>query len=168
MQLRYDDTLGTINDEGTIFGHERYLAHVDFLFFYILDGLVGGLFIINDQSHLYAQRTGVGNTAQLAFVDIKYRHAQFEIHVFQRSVATVADYREHRFECRMQPVTATLLQRYTLLGKLPVRIQLDCKQVWNIHHIWHGAKIFTDAFFLSVRVCHRYSPACFLSSFGTF
>ena len=31
MQLRNDDALGTINDEGTVVGHQWEVAEIDFL-----------------------------------------------------------------------------------------------------------------------------------------
>ena len=37
MQLRYDDTLGSIDHESAVIGHERNLAHVDILLFDVFD-----------------------------------------------------------------------------------------------------------------------------------
>ncbi len=40
MQLRYDHSLNAVDHEGTVFGHERDLAHVHFLLFNIFDRLI--------------------------------------------------------------------------------------------------------------------------------
>ena len=41
VQLGYDHTLGTIDHEGTVFSHQGYFAHVDFLLLDVLDRLAG-------------------------------------------------------------------------------------------------------------------------------
>ena len=52
VQLGDDDALSTIDDEGTVGGHERQFAHVDFLLADILDDLIGaGLFVVNHQTY---------------------------------------------------------------------------------------------------------------------
>ena len=40
VQLRDNDTLGPINNESAILGHQRHFTHVHFLFFYIPDDLL--------------------------------------------------------------------------------------------------------------------------------
>ena len=44
--------------------------------------------------------------------------------------------------------------------KTPIRVQLNCEQVWNIHHWLKFTEILTNSLFLGVRVCHQQSPAC--------
>ena len=58
MQLRDDDALGAVDDEGAGVGHERNFAHVDFLLLHVLDGLLGGraVLVIDDKTHGHAQR----------------------------------------------------------------------------------------------------------------
>ena len=51
VQLRHDDTLGTINDKGTIFGHQRDLSQIYLLLSDILDRLIRRLFVINNQTN---------------------------------------------------------------------------------------------------------------------
>ncbi len=55
VQLRYHYPLGTIDDKGATIGHERNFAHVDFLLLDILDGLGGGLLIVEYQPDLDTQ-----------------------------------------------------------------------------------------------------------------
>ena len=59
MQLRDDDALGAVDDEGAVFGHERDLAHVDLLLLHVLDGLVRRLAVVDHQAHGHAQRRAV-------------------------------------------------------------------------------------------------------------
>ena len=159
VQLGDDNALGAIDHEGAVVGHQGNFPHVDFLLLDVLDGLAGGVLVVNDQTDLDPQRTGVGNAAQLTLIDIEHRRAELVVNVLQRRIAAVADDREHRFEGRVQAVVAALLEWYALLGELPVRIELDRKQVWNIHHVRQLAEVLANTFFLSVRVCHQYSPA---------
>ena len=163
MQLGNNHTLGAVDDEGAVVGHQGDFPHVDFLLLDVLDGLAGGVLVVDYQTHLDPQGTGISNATQLALADIKHRRAEFVVNVFQCRVAAVADDREHRFKGRVQAVVAALLEWYALLGELPVRIELDRKQVWNIHHVRQFAEVLANTFFLSVRVCHQYSPACLAS-----
>ncbi len=41
VQLRDDDALGAVDDEGAVLGHQRHLADVDFLLFHVLDRFFG-------------------------------------------------------------------------------------------------------------------------------
>ena len=56
MQLRYDDTLGAIDDESSIFGHQRHFAHINFLFLDILDRTVfsGSFLVVDDKTNQHA------------------------------------------------------------------------------------------------------------------
>ena len=95
MQLGDDNPLGAVDDEGAVFRHQGNLPHVDFLLLDVLDGLVGRVLVVDDQAHLDPQRAGIGDTAQLALIDVEYRCAQVVVHVLQCSVAAVADDGEH-------------------------------------------------------------------------
>src|SRR5690606_34202014 len=69
VQLGDDDALGTVDDEGTVLGHQGDFPHVDFLFLDVLDRLVRRLFVENDQTDFYPQRHGESHAAQHAFLD---------------------------------------------------------------------------------------------------
>ncbi len=85
MQLGHDDTLGTIDHKGTVFGHQGHFAHVDLLFTDILDGATGFL-VINDQTNPYAQRRSVGGTTNSTFFYIKNRLAELIAGILQRCI----------------------------------------------------------------------------------
>ena len=61
VQLGDDDPLGTIDDKGTVVGHERNFAHVDFLFLDVLDGAGSCFTVVQNQTNFNAQRRGVGH-----------------------------------------------------------------------------------------------------------
>src|SRR3546814_3520524 len=49
VQLRDDDALGAVDDEGAVVGHERDLAHVDLLLLHVLDGLARRLAVRSEE-----------------------------------------------------------------------------------------------------------------------
>ena len=58
VHLAYDHALCTVHDERAEFGHERHVAHVNVLFFDVLDGLCLGFLIDleHDEAQLHLQR----------------------------------------------------------------------------------------------------------------
>jgi hypothetical protein len=99
VELGNNNTLGTIDNEGTVLGHQGHFAHVDFLLFNVLDRLVGRFLIVNDKADLHPQRRCIGYAPKLAFLDIKNRLANTITDVFERGIARVTDNREYGFEC---------------------------------------------------------------------
>ncbi len=87
MQLRDDDAFGAVDDERAVVRHERNLAHVDFLLFHLLDGLLGRLLIHDDQARLGAQRGAVGKAALLALRNVERGRQQGEPDELQPRVA---------------------------------------------------------------------------------
>ncbi len=71
VQLRNDDTLGAIDDEGTRARHERNFAHVDFLFLHFLHGGLADFAVKQHQADLGSQGRGIGQTTLLTFLDIE-------------------------------------------------------------------------------------------------
>ncbi len=89
MQLRYDDALGSVDDESAVIGHQRHFAQIDFLFADVLDGLrsAAGLLIVDHEPNLDAYGCRVGKAAHLAFLDIEYRLTEPVTHIFKCRVA---------------------------------------------------------------------------------
>ena len=85
VHLRDDDAFGAVDDEGSVFGHQRDVAHVDILLLGIAQGaLAGGFVLVEDvkaQRHL--ERGGVGHVAVAAFLDVVLRRLDFVIDEFQ-------------------------------------------------------------------------------------
>jgi hypothetical protein len=69
MQLADDNTLGSVNDKGSVIGHEWDIAKVDFLLFYIPNALSIRLIILipNHETNRDLQRDSEGHSAFLTF-----------------------------------------------------------------------------------------------------
>ena len=83
VQLRNDNTLGTVDNEGTVVGHERDFAHVDFLFFNVFNGAFRRFALVDHQTQFHAQRCGIRHATDLTFFNIKNRFAQTVADVLQ-------------------------------------------------------------------------------------
>lgn len=103
MQLRNDNALGTIDNKGTIVGHERNFAHVDFLFFNVFYGAFWRFALIDHQTQFHAQRCRIGHATDLTLFHVKDRFTQAIADILQLRVAAVARNREYRTECSFSP-----------------------------------------------------------------
>src|SRR5690606_32793790 len=130
----HHDTLGAVDDERTALGHERDLAHVDFLLLNVLDDLGGGFFLVDDETDLDAQRAREGGTAQLALTHVEFGFAEAVADVFENGLAGVADDGEHGFEGGVEALIETLLGGKLRLGELLERINLDSQEIRDIHN----------------------------------
>ena len=148
VQLGNDNALGTIDDEGTILGHQGNLTHVDLLLANILDR-AGGLTVVDHQTNANSQRGRVCGAAQNTFLDVKHRLAKLIAGILQCSVARIAGNREHRTESSFQAFLEALVSRSALLQELTIGIKLDCEKVRHLHHSRELAEIFADPLFLS-------------------
>src|SRR5260370_26279262 len=161
MQLRHDDAIGAVDDEGAVVGHERQFAQIDLLFAHVLDGLLctAGLLIEHHQAYLDAQRGRVGQSAQLAFLDVEHRFAQAIAHVLERGVAGVAGNGAHTVEGGVQADFVALGLRDIRLQESPVRVQLDRQQIRRAENARPLAKVLTNALLFGERISHvRSSP----------
>ena len=161
MQLRDDDPLGAVDDEGAVLGHQRQFAEVHLLFAHVLDRLLGaaGLLVEHHQAHLDAQRCRVGQAAQLAFLDVEYRLAQAIAHVLERRIAGVAGNGEHAVESGVQADFVALGFRDIGLQESPVRIQLDRQQIRRAENARTLAEVLANALLFGERISHvRVSP----------
>ncbi|MCY1501411.1 hypothetical protein D9M68_354870 [compost metagenome] len=150
VQLGNDDALGTVDDEGTVLGHQGDFPHVDFLFLDVLDRFVRRFLVEDDQAHFYTQRDGEGHAAQHALLHVECRLAQAIADVFQGCVAGIADNRENGLEGRMQTDVTDLILACACLQEFAIGIQLDGQQIRHIHDVRQLAKVLADTFFLSV------------------
>ena len=94
VQLGHDYTFGTVDHEGTVFGHQGNLTHVDLLFADILDRTAGFL-VINDQTNPHAQRRGIGGATDNAFFNIKNRLAELVAGILQCRIPGITGDREY-------------------------------------------------------------------------
>ena len=72
VQLRDDDALGAVDDEGAALGHQRDLAEVDLLLLHVADRLDAGLLVDvpHDQADHDLDRRGERHAAGAALVDV--------------------------------------------------------------------------------------------------
>src|SRR6202035_4390652 len=156
MQLRHDDALGAVDDEGTVVGHERQLTEVYLLLTHVLDGLLcaAGLLVEDYEAHFDPQRGCVGQSAQLAFLDVEYRFTQPVAHVLERRIARIAGNGEHAVEGRVQADFVALGLRDIRLQKAPVRIQLNRQQIRRAENARTLAEVLTNALLFGERVGH--------------
>ena len=161
MQLRHDDALGTIDDEGAVVGHERQFAHVDFLLLDVLDllGARRGLLVIDDQTHQHAQRCCVSCATQLTLALIEHRLAKAVVDILERRVARVADDRENRLERGVQAEVVALIWLLIGLQEPAVGLDLRCQQERHLQNAGALAKVFADAFLFGERIGHACLPS---------
>ena len=72
VELRHDDALGAVDDEGAVVRHQRNVAEVDLLLLDVADGFDAGLgiFVPDDETDGDLERDRVGHTPLLALVDV--------------------------------------------------------------------------------------------------
>ena len=156
VQLGHDHALGAIDDERAVIGHERQLTEVDLLLADVLDGLLRArrILVEHHQSHLHAQRGGVGETTQLALLHIEHGIAEAIAHVFERRIARVAGDRENAVKRRVQTHLGALLLRHFGLQEALVGLQLDRKQIRHVQNALALAEVLANAFLLGKGIGH--------------
>jgi hypothetical protein len=156
VQLRDDDTLGAVDYERAVIGHQRHLAEIDLLLTDVLDLLLRArsFLIVDHEAHEHAQRRGVRQTSELALLDVEDRIAQAIAHVLERGVAGVADDREHAAKRGVQAHLGALRARNLLLQEFLIRIDLNRKEVGNVQDARQLPEVLADAFLLSKRIGH--------------
>ena len=142
-----------------IFGNHEFDYGPDFLARYIAG--FGGEGMSLDQPFISAN---LDFSAEPAFAEwIDEDVVRFEVTVPEADLVEVAQGPEGlgqgREDFAPRAVPRPLVEGNPVLGKFPVRIQLDRKHVRYIHYLRQNAEILAYTFFLSVRVCHQYSPA---------
>ena len=158
MQLRDDDALGAVDDEGAGVGHQGQFAHVDLLLLDVLDRLVRRLAVVDHQAHGNAQRRTVAHAARTALALVERRFAEAIVHVLQGGTAGVARNREYRFQRRMQALRLAVGGRDVVLQEFLVGINLDSQQEGHVKHRWALAEVLADSLLFSKRVGHGRIP----------
>ncbi|MNK72514.1 hypothetical protein D3C87_919930 [compost metagenome] len=152
VQLRHDDALGTVDDEGAVVGHQRDFAEIDLLLLHVLDGLGGRLAVVDHQAHGHAQRRAVAHAALTALALVEHRFAQLVTDVFQRGVAAVAGDREDRLQGGVQAQIAALGRIDVFLQEFTVGIHLDGEQERHFEDRALLAEILADTLLFGERI----------------
>jgi len=146
MHLRDDDTLGAVDDEGPVVGHERQVAHVDVLLLDVADAPRAGLLVDvpDDQPQRHPQRRGVGQAALLALIDVVFRLLELILHEVQRRpIGEILD-REDRFERLLQAVHAALVGARQHLQEKLVGLTLHLDEVGHRGDLGNAPECLAD------------------------
>ena len=152
VQLRHDDALGTVDDEGAVVGHQRDFAEVDLLLLHVLDGLGRRLAVVDHQAHGDAQRRAVAHATLAALALVEDRVAQLVADVFQRGIAAVAGDREHRLQGGVQAEVTALGRIDVFLKELAIGIHLDGQQERHFEDRALLAEVLADTLLFGERV----------------
>ena len=160
VQLRHDHTLGTVDDERALVGHQGHFAHVDLLLLHFLDHLGlrrRGLAVINDQLHLGAHGRGEGQTTGLAFAHVKSRLSQVVFNELHLHKTVVGDDREGGVECSLKAFDGSFLGCCICLQESGVCVLLHLQQIRNFEHAIAGAETFANSLAFGVGIGHEIS-----------
>ena len=146
MELGDDDALGTIDDEGTVFRHQRDLTKVDLLLFDITDRLIARLLvgIPNDQSDDHLDRRGESHSALTALIYVVLGLVEVIGNELQgRCLREVLD-REDTLEHALQTDIFPLIGGCVLLQKLVIRLLLDVDEVGDVNDLGDLRVVLAD------------------------
>ena len=153
VQLRDDDTLGAVDDEGAVVGHERHFAHVDLLLLDLLDRLGLRRFtVIDDHLQLGAHGRGIGQAALLALTRVEGRLGHVELDELHLHEAVVRHDREGGEEGGLQPLGLALGGWHVLLQERDVRLPLHRQQVGDVENALALAEALANPLALGVAV----------------
>mmetsp|Transcript_23362 Transcript_23362/g.55500 ORF Transcript_23362/g.55500 Transcript_23362/m.55500 type:complete len:350 (+) Transcript_23362:7583-8632(+) len=153
VQLRHDDALGAVHDEGAVVGHERHFAHVDLLLLDLLDRLrLRRLAVIDD--HLQARAHGgcVGQPPLLALTGIERRLGDVVLEELHLDEPVVRNDRERRQEGCLQALGLAFGRGHVLLEEGHVAVLLHREQVRDVENALALAEALADPLALGVAV----------------
>ena len=154
VQLRHDNAFCAIDNKRTGIGHERNLAHVDFLLLDLFDRGLGSLLIHDRQTHLGAQWSRKCQTALLTFLDVKRRFAQNITYKLQAGILGMTLDWKYALERGLQALALAHVGLCKFLQECCVGIELCCQQIGYGQYARTFGKALTDALLFSERVAH--------------
>ena len=134
VQLADDDPLGAVDDEGTLRGHERELAHVDFFF-------LGPLFVLEAEGHV--QRRAEGLAFALGLERAELGRANVIARVLEDHLLVVTRDGEDFAKDGLQTGILALGWRDALLQKFLVGIDLQLDEVGRFRGFLEFAEVET-------------------------
>src|SRR5207245_7419474 len=159
LQLADDDTLGAVDDEGPLVGHQGQLAEIDFLTALLPDRLGLGLLVVieDDEPERDLERNRERHSAVVALLHGVLGLAEVvRVELEQRVVVVVGD-RKHRLEERLQSELLTPVGRSVLLQEGFVRSLLNLDQVRDLDDRRDLAEVYAAAAPTLNRACHTLS-----------
>ena len=111
VQLAYDDTLGSVNNERAGLGHQRHLTHVGLVLTRLFNGGLCGLSVHNHEPNTGTQRCRIGQASLLALFDVKGRLAELKVNKLELGITVVANNRKDGAKGSLQAVVLALIGR---------------------------------------------------------
>ena len=153
MELAHDHTLGAVDHEGAVVGHERHFAHVDLLFLDLLDHLGRmRLTVIDDHLQLGAHGRSERQAALLALPHIEGRPGHVVFDEAHLDEPVVRDDRERGLEGRLQALELALGGRDVLLQKAHIGLALHRQQVRDLEDALTLAEALANSLAFGVAV----------------
>jgi hypothetical protein len=132
MELRDDDTLGPVDDEGAVLGHDGDFPEVDLLLLHVANGLRARGVVPGDQTDRHLEGRGVGHAALQALLHVVFRLVERVGHELERrGIVEVLD-RKDGVEDRLQADVLALLRLDVRLQEALEGLLLDLDQVRNL------------------------------------
>ncbi len=144
VHLGDDDALGAVDDESTVHGHERHVAHVDVLLLDVLDGAGAGFLVHfeDDQAQRHLERRREGHVALPALVDVILRLLEFVAHEFKaRRVGEIGD-RKYRLEDGLKPFLLAAALGLVHQEELIIGGLLDLDEIGHLRDFANAAEGF--------------------------
>ena len=156
VQLGDDNSLRAVDDERALLGHERDLAHVDFIlpdFFYSRRGVT----VIDLELDLGTKAAGVAQTTELALCNIKLWLSQVITNKTKAGQPIVAGNREDRGKGGLKTDIFAGIRLNISLQEICIRPQLNIQQGGHCEDARTIGEAFPDALLFSERVRHGHS-----------
>ena len=148
VQLADDHALGAVDDERAGGGHERNLAHVDFLLLDLLDRGLGGFLVHDREPHLGAQRAREGQPALLALLHVEGGLAELVADELETGIARMARDRKYRSERGLQALALAPVGAGRRLQKSGVGLELGRQEKRHVEHARALGEALAYPFFL--------------------
>ena len=159
VQLADDDSFSPVNDEGSVFGHERDLAEIDLLLLDITNRLNPGLlvYIPGNQAHPDFDRGSKGHSALMTLVDVVFGCAKGVCNIFERTgLAEVAN-RKDRAKHGLEADVLSCRRGKLRLEETLVGILLDINEVGYVDDPLDLGKMFPQKLVIRDRISHGFS-----------
>ncbi len=131
VELRDDDALGPVDDEGPITGEHGDLTEVDLLLLDVADRARARILVHvpDDETQRHLQGSRKRGAALLTFVDVVFRRLELVLHEFQGAAFGEIGNRENRLENFLQTGIRTVFRLDLALQKLLVGSLLNLDEV---------------------------------------
>ena len=144
MELRDDDALGSVDDEGAVLGHDRDFPEIDLLLLHVSDRL-GTLGVVpGHQTNGHLERRRVRHAPLEALLHVVlglFERVSNELQ--RRGIVEVLD-RKHGVENSLQADVLTLLLLHVELKEAVERFPLDLDQIRDLEDRGDLREILAD------------------------